>query len=542
MIYPAYKYTAADKLIAVILAAVILLLCLGSLNYSCIWGDDSAAYISEGIAIAEGSFKEHVKLNPMLHPSYLGDNVKDELVYVWGYPLLLSAVYRAVGFDTDNYSSIIFYKLPSAVFLAVMTLCFFLLLRRRFSLGVSVFVTCFFCTAPLFTETVNSLYSDIVYMGMCMLTLLVMELYLAENRRRMKLIKGVILGVLMWYSMEVRTNGAVFVAVLLTAQLAELIRKKSFSKDKLLSMLMPYAVFLVLKAVTEYVVFRPVTANSADFSVAAFDFIVRNTLYYITNLYDFIFHLFYNLLSSLLMWVFPVEKLVNTAAFVSVLCKAAAWLTFAMMILGIFTDGLKKNQYLTLYVIGCAIGTCILPYNQGLRYMLGIMPVMAVFAVYGYGRVFSRLIGKHEHRSAASKAVGGVIIAVLCVASCCTQYRADRDNIRMIRANGDDIHAGMEEMYSPDAVAVYGYIKENTPEDAVVTFHKPRALYLNTGRLGFSYLVNGHDAMDADYCILPELFYDTYTNGDAPEWFSEFEVVFSTPELTVMKKMTSGIN
>ncbi|MDO4982461.1 MAG: hypothetical protein Q4E35_02770 [Eubacteriales bacterium] len=542
MVYPVYKYTTADKIIAVVLAGVILLLCLASLNYSCIWGDDSAAYISEGIAIAEGNFKEHVKLNPMLHPSYLGDNVKDELVYVWGYPLLLSVLYRAVGFDTDNYSSIIIYKLPSAVFLAVMTLCFFLLLRRRFSLGVSVFVTCFFCSAPLFTETVNSLYSDIVYMGMCMLTLLVTELYLEEQSRRRQIIKGVILGVLMWYSMEVRTNGTVFVAVLAAAQIAELIRERNFNKDKLLTLLLPYAVFLVLKAVTEYVIFRPVTANSADFSVAAFDFIVHNTLYYIINLYDFIFHLFYNLLSSLLMWVFPVEKLVSTAAVVSALCKAAAGLTFAMMILGIFTDGLRKNQYLTLYVVGCAVGTCILPYNQGLRYMLGIMPVMAIFAICGYHWVISKLFKKRGKHSALSKAVTAAAVIILCAASCSVQYRTDLENIRRIKANGDDIHAGMEEMYSPDAVAVYGYIKENTPEDAVVTFHKPRALYLNTGRLGFSYLVNGHDPLDADYCILPELFYDTYINEEAPEWFSEFEVVFRTPELTVMKKITSGIS
>lgn len=133
-----------------------------------------------------------------------------------------------------------------------------------------------------------------------------------------------------------------------------------------------------------------------------------------------------------------------------------------------------------------------------------------------------------------------VLTLVLCAASCCVQYRADAENIRAIRANGEDIHAGSEGMYSPAAIEVYDYIKANTPPDAVFAFHKPRALYLNTGRLAFSYLVNDRDVMDADYCILPELFYESYVNGETPEWFSSFGIVLRNSELTLMKKISAG--
>ena len=545
MIYPVYRYTRTDRILAAVLAAVILLLCLGSLNYSCIWGDDSAAYISEGIAIANGTFREHVRLTPMMHPSNLGDNAQDELVYVWGYPLLLSVVYLIDGFDTDNYSNIIAYKLPSAFFLAVMTFCFFLLLRRRFSLGASAFVTCFFCSAALFTDTVNSLYSDMVYTGMCMLTLLVIELYLEEDERGRLIVKGVFVGALIWYSMEVRTNGAVFIAVLLTAQITLLIKAKHFSKEKLVPALIPYAVFLALKLVTEYIFLLPATANSADVALGTAEFIANNTLYYIINLFDFAFQLFSNLFGSFLMWFLSAEKLEKIVPFTAALSKAFAGLSMAMAALGIFTDGIKKNQYLTLYLLGCTIGTCILPFNQGLRYLLGVMPVMAIFSVYGYRWVYFRLFRvipeKRKKRFFAGKAAVTAAVVVLCIASCTAQYLADSGNIRRIKVNGDDIHAGAEGMYSPCAIEVYDYIKESTPEDAVFAFHKPRALYLNTGRLAFSYLVNGNDAYDADYCILPELFYDAYINGEAPEWFSQFEVVLRNSELTVMKNNSSGI-
>lgn len=543
MICPVYKYTKADKLVAAVLAAVMLALCLGSLDYGCTWGDDSAAYISEGIAIARGDFREHVKLNPLLHPSVLGDNVGDELVYVWGYPLLLSAVYLADGFDMDNYSNIIVYKLPSALFFAVMAVCFFLLLRRRFFLPASAFTACFFCCAQMFFELVNSLYSDMVYMGMCMLTLLWIELYISERSRRAIILKGIAAGALIWYTAEVRTNGTVFIAVLLIAQLADLRSRKLLNKDEILPRLVPYAVFLVLKIVTEYILLRPATPNSADMSIASSDFIFANILFYITRLSDFAAHQFNNLFAALLTPLLSPQTLETASSALYALAKLLAWVSMAMSVLGILTDGIKKNQYMSLYLVCCAVGTCLLPFTQGLRYVVGIMPVMAIFSVYGYKWVLAKTFGKLRkggEKARPALKIAAVLTLVLCAAPCCVQYRADAENIRAIRANGEDIHAGSEGMYSPAAIDVYDYIKANTPPDAVFAFHKPRALYLNTGRLAFSYLVNDRDVMDADYCILPELFYESYVNGETPEWFSSFGIVLRNSELTLMKKISAG--
>ncbi len=543
MICPVYKYTKADKLVAAVLAAVMLALCLGSLDYGCTWGDDSAAYISEGIAIARGDFREHVKLNPLLHPSVLGDNVGDELVYVWGYPLLLSAVYLADGFDMDNYSNIIVYKLPSALFFAVMAVCFFLLLRRRFSLPASAFTACFFCCAQMFFELVNSLYSDMVYMGMCMLTLLWIELYISERSRRAIILKGIAAGALIWYTAEVRTNGTVFIAVLLIAQLADLRSRKLLNKDEILPRLVPYAVFLVLKIVTEYILLRPATPNSADMSIASSDFIFANILFYITRLADFAAHQFNNLFAALLTPLLFPQTLETASSALYALAKLLAWVSMAMSVLGILTDGIKKNQYMSLYLVCCAVGTCLLPFTQGLRYVVGIMPVMAIFSVYGYKWALAKTFGKLRNggeKARPALKIAAVLTLVLCAASCCVQYRADAENIRAIRANGEDIHAGSEGMYSPAAIELYDYIKANTPPDAVFAFHKPRALYLNTGRLAFSYLVNDRDVMDADYCILPELFYESYVNGETPEWFSSFGIVLRNSELTLMKKISAG--
>lgn len=63
-------YTRADAAIAVILAVITLLLSVGLLDSDQPTGsDDFAAYMSEGIAIAEGRLNEQTQLNALLHPA-----------------------------------------------------------------------------------------------------------------------------------------------------------------------------------------------------------------------------------------------------------------------------------------------------------------------------------------------------------------------------------------------------------------------------------------------------------------------------------------
>ena len=109
-----------DLLIALALALAVVLLTGTILDCQHNWGDDFAAYLLEGTALAEGRFDEQVSLNYALHNRL--DPKTDygrEHVYVWGYPLLLAVVCSAVGYDRTDYSSIVFYKLPNLLFLGV---------------------------------------------------------------------------------------------------------------------------------------------------------------------------------------------------------------------------------------------------------------------------------------------------------------------------------------------------------------------------------------------------------------------------------------
>ena len=121
-----------DLILFTVIFIAILTLSVFSLDNDCPWGDDYAAYISEGISIADGYFDEQVKLNLFMHPSILPEEARSgSLVYVWGYPLIMALVYKFVGFDRVSFSSIIYYKLPSALALALLAGVLFLFLRRR---------------------------------------------------------------------------------------------------------------------------------------------------------------------------------------------------------------------------------------------------------------------------------------------------------------------------------------------------------------------------------------------------------------------------
>ena len=52
-----------DLILFTVIFIAILTLSVFSLDNDCPWGDDYAAYISEGISIADGYFGEQVKLN-----------------------------------------------------------------------------------------------------------------------------------------------------------------------------------------------------------------------------------------------------------------------------------------------------------------------------------------------------------------------------------------------------------------------------------------------------------------------------------------------
>lgn len=188
----------ADHILFAVIVISILFINVFSLDNNCYWGDDSSAYISEGISIADGYFDEQVKLNVLMHPTLLpAEAMNGSLVYVWGYPLLLALVYSFVGFDRVGFTSIIYYKLPAAIALALMAGVMYLFLRRRMGRALSFTLSLLFCSCYELRVSINSLYSDVVFLFFAVLSLYLVEVFLDAHSKRSSIKAALIFGVLL---------------------------------------------------------------------------------------------------------------------------------------------------------------------------------------------------------------------------------------------------------------------------------------------------------------------------------------------------------
>jgi hypothetical protein len=479
-------FTKKDWLFA--LAATLIVLLFGSFSITrgiYPWGDDCAAYISEGIAIADGRLPEQVQMNLFYHPTDLPQEAIESgsLVYVWGYPLLLSAIYKIVGFGADK---IIFYKLPLLFSLALTAGALVLLFRKRLSAQFSFLISVIFCMSSYLFSALNQLYSDLPFVFFCILSILLMEcLCDLEEKGRNVIPLSIIYGFSLWFTYETRLSGAA-VCVLAFVEHVILIYplvKKSLNRKRLIILhVLPYLLFGVLVLVSERLWLMPATPNYSDFAVQ----IDKSSLfrYYITLIHKF---------------------------FVSI--DGEGYVLFALFVIGLIRTGFqKKNIYFTVLLIGTIIVNCNLPYVQGPRYIYNILPFVLLYTAAGIvfiAELIRKLWEKYKLKNKNnsfpkklssfaekySKLLTVIILVFVLIFELSFGANMAFNNITHWGETQDN------DAYSPYAIETYHYISEKTDPDSVICFEKPRMLYLNTGRKSFRYGVNGHEISDADYYL-----------------------------------------
>ncbi len=474
-----FRYSRRDRVLALILAVLILIAGAATLTAGLpYWGDDSAAYLSEGIAIADGRFQEQTELNVFLHPASLpAESSPEGLVYVWGYPLLLSAVYRLAGFDRAGYTSLIWYKIPLLLSLSCLGGVLYLFYRRRFSAGVSFVCACLLCLSSDLVRNLNYLYSDLLFLCFSMLTFLVMELFReralsAENRKTGRnVLFGVLYGAVLWYTHEIRLNG---MTVCIAAALGHAVflwrNRKRIGRKELWIHVLPYAVMALLILVSERLLLAPATSNLSVVGNAPERLVRMRIRLYRELITDFFSDL-------------PGFGGKTTACLLCLACLA-----------GMARRSVPENIHLALLLLGTLIVTATTTYYQGLRYLYNILPVLVMFAAYGFReawRLAARLPLPRRCGTAVRLCAAAAVLCVPLFRTACT----GADNIRHWGETGEG------DVYSAQAVDMYRYIQEHVPEDRVIAFGKPRSLYLNTGRVSFRTGYNGHRIGQADYYL-----------------------------------------
>ncbi len=190
----------------------------------------------------------------------------------------LSVIYRLVGFDRVSFHSVVYYKLPSVICFALLAGVFYLFLRRRFSRPLSLALSTAFAGYEGFFEFVDTLYSDIVFLFFFLLSLYLIELFLSERKPRMRVLYGIVSGIAIWYTYEVRLNG---ISVLFAAVLAQSINyikaHRLPSLHELPTEISPYVSFALLVFLSTLIL--PTSTKDSGVSLWLFR---ENLVYYLT--------------------------------------------------------------------------------------------------------------------------------------------------------------------------------------------------------------------------------------------------------------------
>ena len=479
------RYDRKDYIAAVLVLLSVFLVAGAQVTRGMpsLWGGDFSAYIATGKAISEGTFAEQSLRSYYMHPTPLpAEAGEGKLVYAWGYPLLLSFIHRFVGWDMVNFSSVIFYKIPSVIALAAAAGALYLFYRRYFPLGLSVFLALIFAAGGDQFSFINTMYSDTVYLGVSVVTLWAAECFrdqlFQKDRGRKTVLFSVGLGFLFWLTYEVRLNGSTLILVAAIGHGIRLIQEKPrLTRKEVALHLSAYITFFAMKAISEWILL-PATSNASDIGGLSLQIIWGNMTYYFRLTGEYLNGL--PGLAGVPLW--PV--------------------LYVLLAIGFFAEGFKiKNIHLTSLLMGTYVVLILLPYTQGIRYLSSVLPILLLYTAYGAVYIL-RWAMKGIPAVKLWKALA-CCAALTCLLSVyIPQVRIGAENIR----SGRQVQSA--DVYAEDAIELYRFIQEYTPEDAVIAFFKPRILSLNTGRLCFLPGVNGHVLEDADYYLYAKPVHD----------------------------------
>lgn len=497
--------------IAILLAVVVFVSSFLYCDASQAWGDDFAAYILEGRAIANGTTAQQHRDNVFLHPSevYFDDITEmSELVYVWGYPLVLSVVYKLVGFDIDMPQNILYYKIPGCIALAALAAVLFLFFRRRLRPGISLALTLSILYMLLYEQ--NFIGTDLPFLCFSFLCFWLYELLREPGTNRKKILLGILLGFSMWYTYALRLNGFTVIA-LLALQTAFCLWKRRPGRSELLLQLHPFVLCLVLFVICKIIAPSP-TSNIGDVGLGSFSQGLRYCR-------DVIHQCLFDLIP------FGPYRFRLLASYGIELC----------LYIGLISQSWRKEPWYTLFFAATILVNASLPYAQGLRYFYNVLPFVLLYVVYGIDTLHSlvcRTLSRESHRRVFSRwfailAAGFVIIELAAQSFALPSHRIENANT-MSQANAS--------AYAADCMEAYHFIMDETEESDIIAFIKPRALYLNTNRMSFRPFMNGHSLEDADYYmrIKNPLVWAAKEDLTEAQW-AQLESVFSNEGIEIYR-------
>ena len=451
---------------AALLAVAVGTLCFLAANKGQDWGADYALYMQQGIDLANG---------------------KTDMQAAWGLSAVLSIVYRLCGWNMTSFDTLLYYKLPGILCLALVCFVLFLFFSKRFSLLLSALLTALIGLHPINPGLINCIWTDIPHLLFTVVSLLCMYALFSRRSTAQQVLFACLTGVFMWTAQFFRAAGLAVIVTLPVVQILYLLGSKWAKRGVLRALaetagrqhwyvhVLPYAVYGLLYALVYSRVPYAATRGSLT-GYTALDSFLPNIAYY--------WQLLSGYFASVRVYGFFLG--------------AAVWLIPCLLLLGVWR-GFRKELIACVYFVIYAVSLLFNWANNGIRYALPLLPILLLFIGIGIQTV---LLAVRENAPQQTRAfrvarLGAVwVIALLLF---------DFGGTAIVNLRNDRAFDHMS--YSTDAIEAYRYIQENTASDSHIVFFKSAVIELNTGH-GSSSLIETDRSMDQYLLITSDSGYD----------------------------------
>jgi 4-amino-4-deoxy-L-arabinose transferase-like glycosyltransferase len=398
------------------------------------WGDDNSQYIHQARNIVEGA--------PQSQTGYLYNKAFADMgpqAYPIGFPLLLTPVYYFFGNNIRSFFVV------ESLFLFLLCFAVFAYYRHFFPLVLSIIATLVIGFNPYALQLKHDVIADIPFAFFLMACV---TLFLTKGISRY--VDCILLGALAGFLICIKPTGAAFFFALFCMFVEELVaafKQKKLSRS-LPAILGRYSALVLVSFALWYllskVIFHIPSENSYwdQLSGIGLATIHDNVNYYFVLVRD----------------MFPFSRSVY---FLNIFTTSTA---FTCMFLGFMRCMTNKRGFIDYLVIGFMGMLIFWPSQQGIRFVLPVMPFLVRYMIIGLEML---RIDNARTRNMLAVAFGLLVLV---------QYLPP---IAKMAARSTTVVEGPQEKESTEA---FSFIKNNTPENAVIVFRKPRALALYTGR------------------------------------------------------------
>ena len=415
------------------------------------WGDDFAAYIGQAQSIVRGDMNNFVKRNAftVTQSSHEPGHQMGPAAYPWGFPLMLAPVYAFMGINP------LVMKFPGLLSYLGFLLAFFYWTKTRFTPAESLLAVSLFGFNPGMLLALDSIGSDIPFLFLSTLAILVADHYTRAGNTRRRRTLAVLTGVSAFAAAIVRTQGLLLLGAVLLWQGIRFLTGRETRRQTVIDALITVASFGLLWGAVALIFPGGQTSYLSLYEDFSMSIVYRNI-----SQYSLLFGDFFKGLpgSTFIFGLFVVLFFIGLVA---------RW---------------KDDLLVTLYAGLYLLVLWSWPEWQGYRMIVPLLPVFIYFAFWGI-KVLLRLERGKFITQRFVNAFLLLMVATFAIMSGINAY----GNLR----GGREINGP----FDPYSMEMYNFIKEQTPPKSVIVFFKPRALRLMTN----------HDALALTDCArLPE--------------------------------------